>query len=249
MDDPDHHYYYHAISMDDDNDVMHLQPWIWQSIVLVPTAVLGCLLAPMWMRSGAPFAATTATKQGVMLRHISQHMTVAAPSKRARVLYDLGSGDGRLVLAAAAAAQQLSLDRCIGIEMNPLLHGVAMMRKWWFLQRTGGNTAPSIQFWRQDLWQTALHDAAVVTLYAYPPMMVDLGAKLRRELPTGAVVVSNQYPIPGWKPCRDNDSEPKDDEIVFVYKMPPTLVHDDEERTKNSSLPVEEKADEISTRS
>ena len=84
-------------------------------------------------------------------------MKVAEPSKQPRILYDLGSGVGRLVLAAAAASKQLLLNRSIGIEMNPLLHGVVMMCKGWFLQRTGGSVAPSIQFWCRALWQTALH--------------------------------------------------------------------------------------------
>ena len=217
-----------------ENDLRPTMPlWIWQSAVLVPTLVGACLLAPMWMRQGggAPFAPTTRGKQRVMLQHIARHYNSSNNACRRRILYDLGSGDGRLVLAAARQGQQLGLDACIGIEMNPLLHYTALMRQWWFhLKRHGSNATTTIQFYRQDLWQTSLHDAAVVTLYAYPPMMHDLGQKLRRELPPGALVVSNQYPIPKWQPsCSPNNDDDASQEIVFVYQMPPTLVTGDDD--------------------
>ncbi|XP_026899538.1 adenine nucleotide translocase lysine N-methyltransferase isoform X2 [Acinonyx jubatus] len=86
---------------------------------------------------------------------------------------DLGSGDGRIVLAA----HKCGLRPAVGYELNPWLVGLARLHAW----RAG--CAGSVCYLREDLWKL--------------PLLED---KLRAELPAGARVVSGRFPLPTWQP-------------------------------------------------
>ncbi|XP_005224565.1 adenine nucleotide translocase lysine N-methyltransferase isoform X2 [Bos indicus] len=86
---------------------------------------------------------------------------------------DLGSGDGRIVLAA----HRCGLRPAVGYELNPWLVGLARLRAW----RAG--CAGSVRYHREDLWKL--------------PLLED---KLQAELPAGARVVSGRFPLPTWQP-------------------------------------------------
>ncbi|KAM9725162.1 adenine nucleotide translocase lysine N-methyltransferase isoform 4-T4 [Dama dama] len=86
---------------------------------------------------------------------------------------DLGSGDGRIVLAA----HRCGLRPAVGYELNPWLVGLARLRAW----RAG--CVGSVRFHREDLWKL--------------PLLED---KLQAELPAGARVVSGRFPLPTWQP-------------------------------------------------
>lgn len=237
MEDPDALYWDMASA--DAGLVASWSSWGWgaASVVISHGIVVGLCLAPMLTKYGAPYAPTLRPRRELMLRRIAQHVHQQhrPTTKRRqqqqpprRILYDLGSGDGRLVLAAAAQ-RDLLLDECIGLEINPFWHAVARMRHWRRYGRHNNDDdddTPSIRFLCRDLWRYPLHDAHVVVLYAYPPMMVALGHKLRQELAPGSLVVSNQYPIPGWQPEKlldnddDDDIDKNDKEGVLVYRMP-----------------------------
>ncbi|XP_025225974.1 protein N-lysine methyltransferase FAM173A isoform X4 [Theropithecus gelada] len=86
---------------------------------------------------------------------------------------DLGSGDGRIVLAA----HRCGLRPAVGYELNPWLVALARLHAW----RAG--CAGSVCYRRKDLWKL--------------PLLED---KLRAELPAGARVVSGRFPLPTWQP-------------------------------------------------
>ncbi|XP_028710410.1 adenine nucleotide translocase lysine N-methyltransferase isoform X2 [Peromyscus leucopus] len=88
-------------------------------------------------------------------------------------MVDLGSGDGRIVLAA----HQCGLRPAVGYELNPWLVGLARLHAW----RAG--CAGSVCYHRKDLWKL--------------PLLED---KLQGELPAGARVVSGRFPLPTWQP-------------------------------------------------
>jgi SAM-dependent methyltransferase len=109
------------------------------------------------------------------------------------VVYDLGSGDGRIVLTAARRFGA----RGVGIELDPAL----VKRANDEAMRSG--LANRVTFSQADLFKTDLSQATVVTLYLSPSINLRLESKLKRELRPGARVVSHRFPIGNWTPDED----------------------------------------------
>jgi len=105
------------------------------------------------------------------------------------VVYDLGAGDGRVVIAAAKEHGA----RGVGIELDPAL----VARAEEAARRAG--VADRVRFVRQDLFQADLSEATVVTLYLLPVLTHALGPKLQRLRP-GTRIVSHDFPIGDWEP-------------------------------------------------
>jgi protein-L-isoaspartate O-methyltransferase len=108
------------------------------------------------------------------------------------VLYDLGSGDGRIVITAA----QKHGARGTGIDINPDL----IRRSRANAQAAG--VADRVEFVQQNLFQTDLSEATVVTLYLLPDVNLKLRPKLLRELKPGTRIVSHSFDMGEWKPDR-----------------------------------------------
>jgi len=108
------------------------------------------------------------------------------------VVYDLGSGDGRLVIAAARDFGA----RGVGVEIDPRL----VARSVESARRAG--VGDRVTFREQDLFQTDLADATVVTLYLSPALNLRLRPKLLRELRAGARIVSHDFDMGDWPPAR-----------------------------------------------
>jgi SAM-dependent methyltransferase len=106
------------------------------------------------------------------------------------LVYDLGSGDGRLVIAAAKRYGA----RGVGIDIDPTLVAEAARNA-----DTAGVTE-RVSFRKADLFQTPLGDATVVTLYLTPSLNLRLRPKLLQELRPGARVVSNNFDMGEWEP-------------------------------------------------
>jgi SAM-dependent methyltransferase len=106
------------------------------------------------------------------------------------VLYDLGSGDGRIVIAAAKKFGT----RGLGVDIDPAR--VREARE----NATKEGVADKVKFVQQDLFQTDLSRATVVTLYLLPKINLKLRPKLMRELKPGTRVVSHNYDMGDWKP-------------------------------------------------
>ena len=112
----------------------------------------------------------------------------------ADVVYDLGSGDGRIVIEAARTYGA----RAVGIELDPELNKEATKNA----QKAG--VADKVTFVRADFFKTDLSEATVVTLFLSPNINARLQPKLRRELKPGSRIVSHRFPMPpDWKPDRD----------------------------------------------
>jgi precorrin-6B methylase 2 len=107
------------------------------------------------------------------------------------VVYDLGAGDGRIVIAAA----RLRGARGVGVEIDPAL--VQQARR--DAERAG--VAGRVRFEAQDLFATDLREATVVTLYLSPELNARLRPRLLAELRPGSRVVSHQFPIADWAPA------------------------------------------------
>ena len=106
------------------------------------------------------------------------------------VLYDLGSGDGRIPVTAA---KRFGI-RAVGIDIDPQRIAEANENA-----RKNG-VANLVQFKREDLFKTKFGDATVVTLYLLPDLNVKLRPRLLAELKPGTRSVSHQFDMGTWKP-------------------------------------------------
>lgn len=126
------------------------------------------------------------------------------------VVFDLGSGDGRILLTAA---QQYGASG-VGVEIVPEL--VAQARSH---ARLAG-VSDRVTFRRHDLFETDLSRATVVTLYLLPEVNRKLQPKLLRELDPGDRVVSHNYGIGSWPP----DSTLRlGDHTVYLWRVPESV--------------------------
>jgi hypothetical protein len=103
---------------------------------------------------------------------------------------DLGSGDGRIVIAAARKYGA----RGLGVDIDSALVGTARSEA----QRLG--VGDKVRFVNQNLFITDIRDATVVTMYLYPQVIMQLRPRLLRELKPGTRIVSHEFTLDEWQP-------------------------------------------------
>ena len=106
------------------------------------------------------------------------------------LVYDLGSGDGRIVIAAA----QKFGARAIGIEIDPELIRESDRSLKTALEQTP-KIGDRIKFIRQDLFKTDLREATVITLYLTPQANLRVASQILPTLKKGTRIISHQYPL------------------------------------------------------
>ncbi|MDQ3585742.1 MAG: SAM-dependent methyltransferase [Pyrinomonadaceae bacterium] len=106
------------------------------------------------------------------------------------VLYDLGSGDGRIPIQAA----RLYGIRAVGIDIDPKLIALAEERA-----RQAG-VADRVRFLQADLFRTDISEATIVTLYLSDRLNLLLRPKLLRELRPGTRIISHDFRMGDWEP-------------------------------------------------
>ncbi|VXD16117.1 Ribosomal protein L11 methylase [Planktothrix serta PCC 8927] len=125
------------------------------------------------------------------------------------LVYDLGSGDGRIVITAA---QEVGA-RGIGIDIDPQRIQEAKENA----QKAG--VSDRVEFREQDLFETDFSDATVVTLYLLPELNLKLRPKLLRELKPGTRIVSHAFDMGDWKP---EQILQVNDRIIYYWVVPET---------------------------
>jgi SAM-dependent methyltransferase len=150
----------------------------------------------------APSAAQTKRLPQPAVRYVPSPESVVdamlelAHVTSADLVYDLGSGDGRIPIAAA----QKYGARGVGIEIEPRL-----------VRESTANAAKArvsdrVWFLNQDLFETDISPATVVTLFLLPRLNQELMPKLKRELRPGTRIVSHQFDMgPQWPPEASQD--------------------------------------------
>lgn len=106
------------------------------------------------------------------------------------VIYDLGSGDGRIPVTAAKSYGA----RAVGIDIDPQRVKEANENA-----KTQG-VADKVKFMNADLFETDISEATVVTLYLLPSLNLKLMPKLMKELRPGTRIVSHAFDMGDWKP-------------------------------------------------
>lgn len=162
---------------------------------LLAIIILLALLSIIWP-PGAPWVPAPKDKISKMLK-----MLKIKPNE---VVYDLGSGDGRILIWAA---QEFGAHG-VGVEIDPL-------RVWYSraLIKFKG-LSPKIKIIRQNLLETNLSDADVVTLFLLPRILANLKVKLLKELKPGTRIACYRYPLSLPELERD------DEEKIFIYQIP-----------------------------
>jgi SAM-dependent methyltransferase len=127
------------------------------------------------------------------------------------VVYDLGSGDGRVVVAAAQAFGA----RGVGVEIDPELVQASRDRA------LAAGVPDRATFLWQDLFVTDLTQATVVTLYLRDDVNLRLRPKLLRELAPGSRVVSHDFDMGDWRPDRvQRVRGPHRDHTLYLWWIP-----------------------------
>jgi tRNA A58 N-methylase Trm61 len=150
--------------------------------------LLVALAQPPQVEIQAPYVRTPPEAVAAMLK-------LAAVDSR-DIVYDLGSGDGRIVIAAARKFGA----RGVGIEVHP--ERVAEARR----NALQAGVARRTEFRLGDIFEADLREATVVTMFLLADLNRKLRPKLQAELPPGARVVSYCFDMGGWKPARTIDA-------------------------------------------
>lgn len=124
------------------------------------------------------------------------------------VLYDLGSGDGRIPIAAV---KEFGAARATGIDIDPQRIKEAEANR----QKSG--VADKVRFLNQDLFTTNISEATVVTLYLLPSLNQKLIPKLKSELKPGTRIVSHAFDMGEWKPEQTVDVNGRQ---VYFWTIP-----------------------------
>lgn len=136
------------------------------------------------------------------------------------VVYDLGSGDGRIPIIAAKEFGA----RGVGVEIDPELVAKARARA-----RAAG-VADRVKFRQKDLFDADVRDATVVTLYLWPEINAQLRPTLLRQLDPGDRIVSHDFRMGVWDPHRTVEAGPDKTGTAVLYRwtvpeeVPPRLM-------------------------
>ena len=122
-----------------------------------------------------------------------QAMLKLGEVKKADVVYDLGCGDGRIVITAAKDIGA----RGVGIDINPVRVGEAKENA----RKAGVENL--VRFEENDLFEADIHEATVVTLFLLPHINLKLRPKLLHDLKPGTRIVSNTFDMGDWKPEKE----------------------------------------------
>ena len=163
--------------------------------------ILSCLVSIFWFGGmilpmfygGGPFVPTSNSivKRMIHLAQITSTDRVA----------DLGSGDGRMLIAAIQAGAKSA----VGYEIHP---GLVILSRF---NAHRHHVQHQIKTIKKSFWKADVHDVTVVLLYQLPKPMEALEKKLRDELPHGARIISHAFPMKTWKPTLVEGN-------LYVYK-------------------------------
>lgn len=126
------------------------------------------------------------------------------------VVYDLGCGDGRLVITAV---KNFGATRGFGVDIDP--ERIADSNA----NAKAAGVTHRVKFAVQDLFQTDLKDATVVTLYLLPEVNLRLRPKLLSELRPGTRVVSHSFDMGDWKPEKTITVQPGGQRL-YLWTIP-----------------------------
>ncbi len=171
-------------------------------LILLPLAFLKLCYAlstvfVLRKTKGALFVSTSRAK----IRAILEAVPMGPETK----LVDLGCGDGRFLRAAYKKYGVCG----VGFEINPWAYFLA--RCWNFLARI------PVKIKRKNFLEEDLSPYDFIFCYLFPDLLLELAPKLEREARPGTIIVSANFPLPGWRPYLTLKVE----DPLYFYRIPP----------------------------
>lgn len=170
---------------------------LWASATMLALLLAGCSAAPAPSASADQETASKTLRKPDVRYEPSPQPVVRAMLELAQVregdlVFDLGSGDGRIPITAAREHGA----RAVGVEIDPDL--VELARR----NAAEAGVSERVTFVHQDMFEADLSPATVVTLFLYPDVNMKLRPKLMAELRPGTRVVSHWHDMGDWEPDR-----------------------------------------------
>lgn len=179
------------------------------------------IVAALLLGSGAVYTGSTLTgeaQQGARLHEpdvvfvptppqVVDAMLAMANVHQGDVLYDLGSGDGRIPITAAKRYGV----RAVGIDIDP--QRIAEARA----NAKAAGVADKVTFRNEDLFKTDFREASVVTLYLLDTLNEKLRPRLLTELKPGTRIVSHSFRMGDWEPEKSQDI---DGRTIYFWTVP-----------------------------
>lgn len=174
---------------------------------MIRRAFLLAACAPLVLAQKAPLRPPDVRYEPSSEEQTLAMLRLAGVSKKDMV-YDLGCGDGRIVITAV---KQFGA-RGVGIDIDPerIRESVANAKSAGVTQR--------VKFRNEDLFEADIHEATVVTLYLWPWINLKLRAKLQKELKPGTRIVSHYHDMGDWPPEKEIEVE---GHKIYLWKIPP----------------------------
>jgi ubiquinone/menaquinone biosynthesis C-methylase UbiE len=180
-------------------------------IFALPILSAACLLASLPALAQPPAPSQKLAPYVTSPQPIVEKMLEVARLKNGETLFDLGCGDGRILLSAARNFGA----RAHGVELSPTL----VRRAQQMVDAQG--LQDQVKVTQGDMMQIDVSSANVVSLYLLTEANEQLRPKLERELKAGARVVSLEFKIKGWKPSRVEKVEAhRHPYTIYLYELP-----------------------------
>ena len=135
-------------------------------------------------------------------------MLKVAKVGKSDIVFDLGSGDGRIPITAV---QKYNAARAVGIDINPERIKEAEAN------HKAAGVGDRVRFLNEDLFEANISDATVVTLYLLPSLNLKLLPKLLNDLKPGTRIVSHAFDMGSWKP---QQTVKADGSTIYFWTIP-----------------------------
>ena len=168
------------------------------------------LIVAVTLLAAAPAAAQSRVPDVIFVptpQEVVDDMLRLAGVKNGDVLYDLGSGDGRIPITAAKRYGV----RGVGIDIDPDRVTEALKNA----KRAG--VTKLVQFRLDDIFMADFREATVITLYLLPELNVKLRPRLLAELKPGTRIVSHQFDMGDWRPEKKLETNGR---VVYFWTVP-----------------------------
>lgn len=176
----------------------------WSASLALALASLPAIAqSPQYSNKLAPYVASPA--------RVVERMLEMAKIKAGETLYDLGCGDGRILIAAVEKYKV----KAVGVEISPRLAARATSS----IEKAGLQSQARVI--QGDLLSVDFTGADVVTIYLETQLNSELRPLLEKYLKPGARVVSHDYEIPGWKASKVDRTDGSQRHMIYLYEMPP----------------------------
>lgn len=184
------------------------------SILVRPSRVIASVLTASFVALGCVHAASEAPQKKPLdvpfvptPQHVVDRMLELANVTGDDFVIDLGSGDGRIAITAASRYRA----RAMGVDLNP--DRIAEANE----NAQKAKVTDKVEFKNQDLFDTPIGEATVLTMYLLPSVNMQLRPRILSELEPGTRVVSHAFHMEDWEA---DHQEKVDGRTVYMWIVP-----------------------------